>query len=258
MATNKELEKVPQSPEVNEENVPVQEEMSQRDRYRSRIKEANPELDMDDEDAYYKAANERLDDYESLNTGINNLRNAMDNNSYFAQMIAEASKQKNFNPVAYLIENGMLDLDAASTDEEYAKTIAEAQSKWLDKNTKAKELEDKIAANLPGSIEACKAKGQELGLSEEQCDEVLNKYFSLLDEIEQGNLSPDIFELLAKGTTHDADVAEAEKQGAAQGRATKVKETLQSMPKQSARSGGSQPSGAEPRPVKGQNNMFGF
>lgn len=256
MAKDKVNEPVNQSLEMVEE--PATKTQSAKDLYNSRVKAMSPDLDMENEDDYYNQANKRLDDYEALNTGVGNLNKVMDDNPYFAEMLAQASKQKDFNPVLFLVENGHLDLDALRDDEEYAQKISEAQAKWLDKNTKAKELEDKIATNLPASIDECKNKGKELGLSDEQVDEVINKYFSLLDDIEQGVLSADIFELLAKGTTYDADVASAEEQGKVSGRAQKVRETLNTMPKTASRSGGSQPRGAEPSPANKKNTMFGL
>lgn len=229
-----------------------------KERYMKRIKDSNPDLDMENEDAFYENANQRMDDYERLNEGMNNIRKTMDENPYFAEMIYEASRNKELDPIIYMIEKGNIDLDALANDEDYATKIAEARAKWLDEHTKAKELEDKIAENLPTSIAACQEKGKELGLSDEETEKVISRYFSLLDDIEQGILATDVFELLAKGDMHDADVEEASKQGEAKGRATKIRETLATMPKQSPRNGGVQAGNASEPQERDEDNMFGI
>lgn len=233
-------------------------EISPKERYMQRIKEGNPDLNMEDENAFYEAANQRYDDYDKLNKGMDGIRSVMNSNPYFADMLAEATKNKDLDPVIYMIEKGNIDLEALANDEEYSAKVAEARAKWLDENTKARELEDKIAENLPKSIEACKNKGKELGLSDEETDNVIARYFGLLDDIEEGVLAPDVFELLAKGDMHDADVETAKKQGEANGRATKVRETLQKMPKSAPYNAGVQQSGIEQPAREKESNMFGF
>lgn len=230
---------------------------SAKDKYMERVRSKNPDLNFEDEDAFYENANQRMDDYDALNESVGNIREVMDANPYFGQMMAEAKKNKDLDPVIYLIENG-LDIDALLNDEEYKSKLAEARADWLEKHKKAEELEQQISDNLPSSIDACKAKGKEMGLSDEDTDAVIERYFGLLDDIEQGILSPDVFEMLAKGKNYDADVATATKQGEANGRAQKIKEIYKKMPRSAARSFGVQNAPMAEQPRERESNMFGL
>ena len=224
---------------------------SQRDRYRSRT-----EWDDADEEGSYERANQRLDDLDALNEGVNNLRGVMDNNPYFAQMIAEARKNKDFNPVLYLIENGSLDLDALRDDPDYSEKIADAQNAWLKKKADADESDRVLGENLRREIDGCIEDGMAMGMTEDEALEQLGRTFEWLDRLDKGEVR-ELNAILLKGAKHDADVEAAAEQGEANGRAAKVKDALKRMPRMSTRSGGSQPSGTETVPERGES-MFGL
>jgi hypothetical protein len=229
---------------------------SSRDRFRERYATRKPDINMDDEEAYYGGANAMLDELEGYEASSANLKSLMDNNDYFSSMLIEASKNKDFDPVIFLIEGGHLDLDALKEDKDYAKKVAQAQADWLEKKAKSDELDEQAKANFPVSMEAIKAKSEELGLSEEQTQEVVNDMFSIFDDMLIGKISADLFAMLAKGKNYDTAVAEAREEGVAEGLDTKVKETLRKMPKQSERNGGRQTAIKEREPKKDSDNMF--
>lgn len=227
---------------------------SQRDKYRQRV---NADQYGDDEEGYYEAANKRLDELDALNNGVNNLRSVMDNNPYFAQWIVEAKKNKDFNPILYGIENGYLDIDALRDDPEYSQKLADAQNKWLESKAKSEESDKVLASNLGTEIEGCIEDGMAQGMTREEALEQVGKTLEYLDKLDRGEIR-ELNAILLKGMNHDADVEAAQMQGEANGRATKVKDALRSMPTQTARSGGSQPRGAESMPNDSRNSMFGL
>ena len=76
MATEKEeLGAQAQKPETQPEQTV---EQSAKDRYRQRYATANPDINLDDEDALYGRANENLDELESLRESNRILAEAMD------------------------------------------------------------------------------------------------------------------------------------------------------------------------------------
>ena len=121
-------------PAVGEAAAPV---LSARDRYRGRIKEDYPDLDIDNEDAYYEAANERYDDYKNMREGLKNLNSMIDKNALFREMMVAASKgDENWNPFKWAVEEKGLDLKALADDPEYAETFANAQREHLKKRVR--------------------------------------------------------------------------------------------------------------------------
>jgi hypothetical protein len=229
---------------------------SSRDRFRERYASRLPDVNMDDEESYYGGANSMLDELEGYEASSASLKELMDRSPYFSRMLVEAGKQENFDPVVFLIQEGLLDLDAMQADKDYAKKIAQAQTDWLEKKTKSEELDAQAEANFPQSMEAIKSKAESMGLSEEQTQEVVNDMFTIFDDMLIGKVSTDLFEMLAKGKNYDTAVAEAREEGVAEGLDTKVKETLRKMPKQSERNGGRQAPIKEKTPVKKEDNMF--
>lgn len=229
---------------------------SSRDKFRERYASRYPDTNMDDEEAYYGGANTMLDELEGYETSSTRLKDVMDKNPYFSRMLAEASRQENFNPIVWLIQEGMLDLEAVTSNKDYAEEVAKAQSDWLEKKTKSEELDAQAQANFPASFDAIKAKADEMGMNEEQMQEVLNDMFTIFDDMLIGKVSADLFAMLAKGKNYDNAVAEAREEGVAEGLDTKVKETLRKMPKQAERNGGRQTAIKEREPKKASDNMF--
>ena len=132
-------------------------EPSSKDRFRGRIAEDYPDLDMDDEDAYYNAANDRYDELKSFRTNTKNFRDALnldaEQRGTFNEMIVAASKQKDFDPVIWLVENGGLDVEALQDDPDYAKKLGEARKKYLDQVSEGDQLSKEFEENAPASLE---------------------------------------------------------------------------------------------------------
>lgn len=241
--------------ETKTEETPITEQsqpLSARDRYRQRV---NAEQFGDDEEAYYNAANSRLDDYEALQSGVKNLNAVMDNNPSFARMIVEAKRNKDFNPVLFMIQNGELDLTSLQDNPDYADEVAKAQNDWLEKMAKSEEADRLLAENLQKDIQGCVEDAQAMGLSEEEAMEQVGRTLEYLDKLERGEFR-ELFHIILKGGKYDADVTSAMEQGEANGRATKVRDTLRSMPKSTPRSGGMQRQGSESNPTE-EESMFG-
>ena len=228
---------------------------TRRDAFRKRMAERKPDLNLDDEDAYYDYLDGMVTENDDYRASSEAMRKSMDGSPAFTEMIMAARGQEGFDPVLWMIENRGLDLDALRDDEEYAKKVTEARNAWLAKKTKDEETFEAAKNNMPKSIEAIKAKQAEMGLSDEQASEIVGDIYQMGTDLTMGIIPVNIFEMLAKGKAYDKDVEEAREVGVAEGLNTKVTDKLRTWPKTNEQVRGRQMPVKEAKP-KGQYNPF--
>ena len=227
---------------------------SARDRYRSRIAEDEPDLDMDDEEAYYTRANERYDDYKGMKSGLENLNSLVDRSPMFRDMIAAAKAGgEDFNPFAWAAKERGLDLQALAEDPEYADMFAESHAAHLKSEADGEKLKKEAGENYQKSIAAINDWAAQNGMGEEQKGQTLQKVYDMLDDANKGIISLDIFQMLANGASHDQDVEAARNEGKQEGLAANVTDRLRKMPKPE-RGRGAQRAERQPEaPAKNEN-----
>ena len=228
---------------------------SKRDAFRERFAKSNPDLNMDDEDAYYDAAGHMMDEYEGYKLRGDRLRENIRRSPAFQDMVMASRDQDNFDPVIWMVESGQIDLDALRDDPEYAKKLADARAKYLDGLASGNKLRDEQKANMPASIEAIQAKATEMGLDDKQTEELVGKVFSLADDIIRGKIPVDVFAMLAKGSNYDKAVEDARDEGKAEGLNQKVDDKLRHMSAPAAPAGRQTP---VPEPNKAKKNANPF
>ena len=229
---------------------------SKRDSFRGRIAQRYPELNMDDEDAYYDQMNITMDEYEGYENNSRRLRESMEKSPAMAEMLLAARDQDDFDPVVWMVQNKGLDLQALQDDPEYAEKLAAAHAEYIAKRGKTEEIESAMETNMPQSVEAVRAKAQELGLSDEEAEEIVGKMYQVMDDLVHGIISTEVFELMAKGKSHDEDVAVAREEGVAEGLNTKVDDKLRTLNKSTEHIAGTQAPIKTPAPKKKGDNMF--
>lgn len=218
--------------------------------------EREPKLNLDDEDAYYGYMDDMVTEYDEYRTSSDAMRKNMDNSPALAEMFMAAREEESFDPVLWMVRNKGLDLDALRDDPDYAEKVTEAHNEWLAKRAKSDEINEQAAANMPKSIEAIKAKASEMGLTDEQAEEIMDEIYQMGDNLVLGIIPVNIFEMLAKGKTRDADVETAREEGIAEGLNTKVTDKLRTMPKTTEQVRGRQMPVREPKPKKPMYNPF--
>ena len=228
---------------------------TKREAFRRRMAEREPNLNLDDEDAYYGYMDGMVTEYDDFRKSSEAMRQNMANSPALTEMLMAARGQDGFDPVLWMIENRGLDLDALRDDEKYAEKVTEARNAWLAKKAKDEETFEAAKANMPRSIEAIKAKQAEMGLSDEQANEIVGDIYQMGTDLTMGIIPVNIFEMLAKGKAYDKDVEEARDVGIAQGLETKVTDKLRKMPKTTEQVRGRQMPMRETKP-KGQYNPF--
>lgn len=229
---------------------------SKKDTFRERFQGRYPDVDVDNEDDYYGAANQMLDDYESFENNSRNMRDRMMKSPVFAEMIVAAGKQDDFDPVVWMVENKGLDLQALQDDPDYSKKLADAHNTYIEKRAKQDEIEKQMAENMPASIEAVRSKAAEMGLTDEQAEKVIGQMYQVMDDLIVGKIDPAMFELMAKGMNFDTAVQDAKAEGIAEGLGTKIDDKLVDLNNKRPRAGGSQRPAGERRPAPEVNNPF--
>ena len=230
---------------------------TKREAFRRRMAEREPNLNLDDEDAYYGYMDNMVTEYDDYRASSDAMRKNMDHSPALAEMFMAAREEESFDPVLWMVRNKGLDLDALRDDPEYAEKVTEAHNEWLAKRAKSDEINEQAAANMPKSIEAITAKAAELGLTDEQADEIVGEIYQMGNDLTLGIIPVNIFEMLAKGKTYDKDIEEAREVGIAEGLETKVTDKLRKMPKTNEQVRGRQMPVKEAKPKRQYNPFVG-
>lgn len=153
-----------------------------RDRYRGRYSEAHPDLNLDDDEAFYTQANQNLDELESFRQTNKELGEAMDRTPELAGMILAA--RQGTNPFVWLAENIGPDMDIRqlADNPEFANQMGEALKKFQQAQDKAQAKKKEIGKNVANSFQTLKDYQTEKGLSDEECVKMAKDFFGELDD----------------------------------------------------------------------------
>ena len=227
---------------------------SKRDAFRDRFSLRNPDLDMNNEDAYYDAAGKMMDEYEGYEKDAGRIRDSIGRSPAMAEMMIAARDTDGFDPLIWMIEQGGLDLDALRDDPEYSKKLGEAREKHLAIMAKQADIDNQVAENMPKTVEMVKRKQQELGLTDEQANEIVAGIYKQMDDLIVGIISPEMFEAQVKAMNYDQAVNDAHDEGVAQGLQTRVTDKLRTFDNNKERIGGRQAPMKEEKPKREMNN----
>lgn len=221
--TEKNLEELEQQEQQAQEQQEQQAATpSARERYRSRYAEANPDLNLDDEEAFYAKANENLDELDDYRQSNKELGEAMDKAPILAGIILAA--KKGVNPFAYLAENIGPDMDirTLAEDPEFAAQMGEALKKWQEQQDAIVARNKEVGENVMKSVKTLKDLQAEKGLSDEECVKMINDFFgeaddegnpvgkaSFMQNAKVGIVTKGMWESLINGRHYDDDIATA-------------------------------------------------
>lgn len=229
---------------------------SKRDAFRSRVGSRYKDLDINNEDAYYDQMGRMMDEYEGYEKSSARMRAAVSKSPAMAEMLRAAQQQDDFDPILWLVENRGLDLDALRDDPEYAKKLADAHAKYLERDAVSKKISEDMVKNMPASMDAVRKTAAQLGLSDEQTNEIVGSMYQIMEDLIHGKMDMRLFEMLAKGSSHDSDVAAAHEEGRAQGLSTKIDEHLRSGAGREPKPTGRQAPTTEAQPRRRSSNPF--
>lgn len=215
---------------------------SARDRYRSRYGERYPDLNLDDEEAFYGQANQNLDELEDLRESNRQLGETFDRVPLLAGLLTAAKEGQ--NPWAYMVENVGPDMDIRElvNNPDFVKTMGEAVIKFQERQDAAKAKREEIGKNAVKSLHTLKELQKEMGLSDEACIKMANDFFGEFDEngnpvgkdsfmqnASNGIVTKGMWESLVKGRNYDGDIADAREKASASALNSKVQNGLKTF-----------------------------
>jgi hypothetical protein len=197
---------------------------TQKERYRSRYKEAFPDLADDDEEGLYERANGNLDELDGYRKNNEALVGAMGKNKALAAMLSAAKDGQ--DPFEWLAENLGADLTEMVQDKEYAKKISAAAQKFIETQDKYKQASETSSANWTKSLNDLKAAAADLGLDDKGALDLASEVLQFAQNVFQGICSVDDFKRFRDGGRYDNDVNAAREEGEVKGRNTRISEDL--------------------------------
>lgn len=230
-----------------------------RQRYDRSFAEMNPDVDVNDEEAYYDAKNNMIDELGKYRKNGASLRKAIDADSPFGEMMNAAVESgnggKDFNPLKWYAQEKGADLKAILDDPEKADELMTAYNEGREKKAAMdKEMEAVKQAQTDGLqkiFDADKAKG----VSEEQTQKQIAGMFDKLDAILKGDYLP-FYEMMTRDASREEDITKAREDGRKEGVSTKVTEKLRTMNEQKERNAGNQEPVKEKPRARKSNNPF--
>ena len=241
---------------------------SARDRYRSRYSAAHPDLNLDDDEAFYGQANQNLDELEGFRESNRQLGEAFDRNPLLAGLLTAAREGE--NPFTYLAEQIGPDMDIRelANNPEFSQKMGEALSKYQETLAEGAKAEKEMGEHFTESMNALKELQQERGMCDEDAQALVKKMFGETDEegnvvdygiignASMGIVPKEVWEAVLKAQSYDDDVKAAGDRAAAEALNSRVQNPKRNF-------GGSVPNlggggGARPAQKKRSNSLADF
>lgn len=194
---------------------------SARERYRSRYGAAHPDLNLDDEEAFYGQANANLDELEGYRESNRQLGEAFDKTPLLAGMLLAAKEGE--NPFTYLAEQigPEADIRELASNPEFSKAMGEALAKFQERQAAGAKAQQEAGENFQKSMDALAELQQERGLSDDDRIALIKKLFGEFDEegnevapgiignAAMGIVPKEVWEAVLKAQNYDSDIASA-------------------------------------------------
>ena len=214
-------------------------QLTSRQRLAERYKGANPELNVDDDEALGGAILGDLDAYDADKAKMERFNKAMQENDFAPEMIAGIMSGKNadgsdFDLVEYLFDNHLdFFLDWIEDNDSAKEKLKAGQKKRKDDKKKAENAakeEEKLKAEMQAMIEAEDAELDaaiaEAGYKPEQVkdliDWIYDKENGLINRAANFGLKKDDFLRLFQIKDYDVRMADAEQKGYKRGKNEKI------------------------------------
>lgn len=203
---------------------------SHRDTVRERMGKNRPELDLDDEEAFYGAIGEDMDRMDTLDS--ENQRLTAENNEYQKQnqQFSDFVNAGEHNGEYFEAMMNGEDIFAAATrihgreglleylqSEEAQEKYKKDHEAYLERLKKDKELKGEMAKNLEETDNAINAAIEAGKFTADEAKEAISGLFEMADAMEINSCKPEWIEMWLKANKYDAAVDEAREEGRAEG-----------------------------------------
>ena len=208
-----------------------------KQKFRDNFAAAYPDIDMNDEEAYFGALNDRNDQYDKDKSRLDELEDAqvkfgeaLDADPRMAELFLEMTKPGG-KPLEYLIENyaqAFSDLVNDPDNDEYRKALADKIAQDSADALSLQQAEEESEKNIGPTLDALAKIAEEEQLTDEQVSNAFKTAIALSEGMEKGQISEDMWRTLIKGVAYDAAVEQARTEGEAAGRNQRIREKLRS------------------------------
>lgn len=201
---------------------------SKKDLFRERYGKSYPDLDLEDEEAFYGQLNDDYDAnekkfqlYEDDRKKLSDLFQSSPQSAIFLSDWANGS-----NPVIALVKAYGQDFIDYVNDPENAEELANAQKEYLEKVAKNKEFDELYSKNIKDSMKVLEELQAQKGLTDEETNDVLGKVLAVEEDLRVGKITPEILEMFMKAEKYDTDVDAARTEGEIAGKNAKIDKVL--------------------------------
>lgn len=201
---------------------------SRRDQQIERLRTRYPDKKFeDDEEIFgqisddYDQYDRKISDFEGREKTLSDMFAADPRSAHFL-----SSWAKGENPALGLVRSFGVEIKDVLDDPEMQEKIAEANTEYVERVAKSKELDAEYEKNLETTLETLRNFQSERGLSDEQVDEVMTALIGIVRDGVMGKFSAETLDMMVKAINHDSDVAVAGEEGEVAGRNAKITENL--------------------------------
>ena len=204
---------------------------SRRDTFRESFASRHPDVNMEDEEAYYTALDDEYNSREEElkrnrenNEKLNNMFLENPNAAYFMNDLLDGKKQMG---VALIEQFGELFKDAVNDPSpENVKAFADALDAHAKQIKKNDELQAQFEQNVDASETTIENWATEHKATPEQIDAMREFINTQFGNLVTGIITPEMLDFAYKGLNYDKDVAAAEETGEATGRNQRIQEKM--------------------------------
>ena len=204
---------------------------SRRDTFRENFSTRHPDVNMDDEEAYYAALDdeynsrdEELNRYRANNEKLNNMFLENPQAAYFMNDLLDGKKQMG---VALMEHFGDLFKDAVNDPTaENVKAFADALDEHAKRIKENDELQAQFERNVDNSETTIENWQSAHNATPEQVDAMREFINAQFGNLVAGIITPEMLDFAYKGLNYDKDVAAAEESGQAAGRTQNIREKI--------------------------------
>lgn len=205
----------------NPESQPVK---GKRDLYLESLKSRFPEKSFDSDDEIFGQAIEDNENNERELKGYREREKGLSDMFKKDPRVARyfSGVRKGEAPDIMLVRLYGKDIVDAANDPARMEEIAKANQEYLDRLAEEEKLGEEYKQNVATSLEALANSG----ISDEDVDKALEHLAKMSLDFVKGNFSVDDVDMILKALNHDADVADASREGEVKGRNTRIVEKL--------------------------------
>lgn len=225
-----------------------QEVKSKRDTFAERLRKKYPDKEFADDEAMFGQINDDYDDYDKkidqYKKDEQSISDMFASDPRSAKFISEWAEGG--DPAMILVKMfGEDNIKDAIEDPEKAEAFAAANKEYLDRVSENKKYEEEYKKNLQVTVDNLDKIQKKHGLTDEQVDEMMEKWANMISDGVNGLATDDVLEGLLKSMNYDKDVKKADEEGEVRGRNTRIEEKLRKknkgdgMPQLDGKNGGS-------------------